>query len=64
MIFYSMDWGLVEWTQMIGRPVRLDNLKSVVYINLVYKDTVDEAVYDNVVIKKQEFQAEIYRNKI
>lgn len=64
MMFYSMDWGLVEWTQMIGRPVRLDNLKSVVYINLVYKDTVDEAVYDNVVIKKQEFQAEIYRNNI
>lgn len=64
MMFYSMDWGLVEWTQMIGRPVRLDNLKSVVYINLVYKDTVDNAVYDNVVIKKQEFNAEIYNKNI
>jgi superfamily II DNA or RNA helicase len=64
MMFYSMDWGLVEWTQMIGRPVRLDNLKSVVYINLVYKDTVDEAVYENVVIKKQEFQSEIYKHLI
>ena len=64
MMFYSMDWGLVEWTQMIGRPVRLDNLKSVVYINLVYKDTVDNAVYENVVIKKQEFNAEIYNKNI
>lgn len=64
MMFYSMDWGLVEWTQMIGRPVRLDHLKSIVYINLVYKDTIDESVYDNVVIKKQEFQAEIYNKKI
>lgn len=64
MMFYSMDWGLVEWTQMIGRPVRLDHLKSIVYINLVYKDTVDEAVYDNVVVKKQEFQAAIYNKEI
>lgn len=64
MMFYSMDWGLVEWTQMIGRAVRLDNLKSVVYINLVYKGTVDEAVYDNVVVKKQEFQAAIYNKSI
>ena len=64
MMFYSMDWGLVEWTQMIGRPVRLDHLKSIVYINLVYKDTIDEAVYDNVVIKKQEFQSEIYNKRI
>ncbi len=64
MMFYSMDWGLVEWTQMIGRPVRLDHLKSIVYINLVYKGTIDEAVYDNVVIKKQEFQAAIYNNSI
>ena len=64
MMFYSMDWGLVEWTQMIGRPVRLDNLKSVVYINLVYKDTVDEAVYNNVVVNKCEFQAAIYDKNI
>lgn len=64
MMFYSMDWGLVEFIQMIGRPVRLDNLKSVVYINLVYKDTVDENVYDNVVIMKQDFQAEIYNKNI
>lgn len=64
MMFYSLDWGLVEWTQMIGRPVRLDHLKSVVYINLVYKDTVDEAVYDNVVVNKQEFQSAIYSKSI
>lgn len=64
MVFYSMDWGLVEWTQMIGRPVRLDNLKSVIYINLIYKDTIDEAVYKSVVIEKQEFQAEIYKHRV
>jgi len=61
MLFYSLDWGLVEWTQMIGRPVRLDHLKSVVYINLIYPNTIDEDVYNNVVIKKQDFLAEIYK---
>lgn len=60
MIFYSHDWALKNWIQMQGRIQRADALKKNTYISLVCKDTIDEAVYETVVIDKAGFHADIY----
>jgi superfamily II DNA or RNA helicase len=60
MVFYSLDWSLKNFVQMRARCVRMDYLRSIVYIHLIVKDTIDEAVYDCVVNKKMDFHAELY----
>ena len=60
MVFYSYSFALKDYIQMIGRIKRINNLHKNVYISLIIKDTIDEAVYTNIVEKKMEFHIEIY----
>jgi len=66
MVFASLSFSYVDYRQMKGRLLRMDNPSKNVYVHLVTQrdgddnETVDEAVYDNVVNKKQKFDAKIY----
>lgn len=60
MIFYSYDFSLKNYIQMRGRVNRIDKLKKNVYISLITKNTIDNDVYQNVVIKKQDYQIAIF----
>lgn len=60
MVFYSMDYSLVAYIQMIGRIQRGNNLKKNVYLFLITKNTPDELVYESVVINKMSFHTAIY----
>ncbi|MCL5071851.1 MAG: hypothetical protein M1308_13310, partial [Actinobacteria bacterium] len=60
MVFYSYDFSLVNYLQMIGRISRINNPKKNVYISLLIKDSIDYDVFDNVVNLKQDFQLEMY----
>lgn len=60
IIFYSYDFSLKNYIQMKGRIQRIDNIKKCTYISLVVEESVDEDVYDTVVVKKMDFQTDIY----
>lgn len=60
MIWYSYDFSLKSYIQMRGRIQRIDAIHKCTYISLVIENTVDEAVYQAVVEKKQDFHIEIY----
>lgn len=60
MVFYSYDYSLKNYIQMMGRIKRIDRPQRCVYLSLIVKDTIDQDIYENVVIKKQDFHAEIY----
>jgi superfamily II DNA or RNA helicase len=66
MVFASLSFSYVDYRQMKGRLLRMDDPSKNVYVHLVTQrdgddnETVDEAVYDNVVNKKQKFDVEIY----
>lgn len=59
MVFASRTYSLVDYTQGIGRILRADNLKKNLYINLVVKGGVDEAV-DKSLANKQDFDERLY----
>jgi|TARA_Y100000310_G_C20699077_1_gene828007 superfamily II DNA or RNA helicase len=59
MIFYSLDFSLKNYIQVKGRILRANKLKKNVYIHMVVRDTVDEAVYDSL-LRKKDFHVEIY----
>lgn len=58
-VFASLSFSYKDYKQMQGRFLRLNKLKKNVYIHLVTKDGVDQAVYDSV-MKKQDFDITIY----
>jgi superfamily II DNA or RNA helicase len=60
MVFYSYDFSLKNYIQILGRIQRAGKLKKNVYLSLVVKDTVDEAIYKTVAIEKRDFQIELY----
>lgn len=60
MVFYSYDFSLKNYIQMIGRIQRANNIKKNVYLSLIVKGTIDEDIYKKVVIEKQDFQIAIY----
>ena len=61
MIFYSYDFSLVNYLQMIGRISRINNPKKNVYLSLLIdKPSIDYDVFNNVVNEKQDFQIELY----
>jgi superfamily II DNA or RNA helicase len=62
MVFYSYDYSLKNYIQMMGRIKRIDHPQRCVYLSLIVKDTIDHDIYENVVIKKQDFHAEIYEH--
>lgn len=59
MVFYSYDFSLKNYIQMIGRISRINNPKKNVYLSLITKGTVDEDVY-NCIQSKKSFDLAIY----
>jgi len=59
MVFYSLDFSLVHYLQMLGRIQRINNLHKCVYVNFVTKKTIDENVYE-CIQRKESFDIEIY----
>lgn len=59
MVFYSYDFSLKNYVQMIGRILRINKLKSNVYLSLVVRGTIDEDVYKTI-LKKKDFDIAIY----
>lgn len=62
MIFASMSYSVVSRIQAEGRVLRASNLKKNLYITLVARDkedTVDEAVYECIELKK-DFSEAVY----
>lgn len=59
MIFASRTYSFVDYQQALGRILRANALKKNLYINLVVKDGIDEAV-DKALANKQDFDERIY----
>lgn len=60
MIFYSMDFSLLKYVQMMGRIQRINNIKKNTYIYLVVENSIDQDIHECVTIKKQDFHLAIY----
>jgi superfamily II DNA or RNA helicase len=60
MVFYSYDFSLKNYIQMLGRIQRAGHIKKNVYLSLVVKDSMDEKIYQSVAINKKDFQATLY----
>lgn len=61
MVFASRTYSFVDYQQGIGRILRANALKKNLYINLVVKGGVDEAV-DRSLANKQDFDERLYLN--
>lgn len=59
MIFASRTYSWVDYDQALGRIQRANNIKKNLYINLVVKGGVDEAV-DKSLANKQDFAEHVY----
>ena len=55
MLFYSMDWSVKNYIQMIGRIKRVDLPRKLHYKFLTFEKTIDEDIYESVVVKKMDF---------
>jgi superfamily II DNA or RNA helicase len=62
MVFASMDYSIVNYTQGIGRILRANALKKNLYIHLVTRGGVDQAVYKSIK-NKETFSEKIYAEK-
>ncbi|MCP5375204.1 MAG: hypothetical protein H6743_03810 [Rickettsiaceae bacterium] len=60
MVFYSYDYSLVNYEQIIGRIQRRDHLKRNVYLSLLIPGTIDEDVY-KCIMRKEDFHCELYK---
>ncbi len=63
MVFVSRTYSFVDYDQALGRIQRANNIKKNLYINLVVKGGIDEAV-DNCISQKQDFNERLYAEKI
>jgi superfamily II DNA or RNA helicase len=61
MVFASRTYSFVDYQQGIGRILRANHLKKNLYINLVVKGGVDEAV-DRALTNKQDFDERLYQS--
>lgn len=59
MVFASRTYSYVDYAQALGRVQRVNNIKKNLYINLVVKDGIDEAV-DKCLANKQDFDEKLY----
>lgn len=59
MVFASRTYSFVDYAQALGRIQRANNIKKNLYINLVVRGGVDEAV-DKSLASKQDFDERIY----
>lgn len=60
MVFYSYDFSLKNYVQILGRIQRAGHLKKNVYISLITNKSIDYDIYDSVVNKKMDFMVELY----
>jgi hypothetical protein len=63
MIFASRTYSFVDYDQSIGRIQRANNIKKNLYITLVTRGGVDEAV-DKCLANKKDFSDRIYTNEL
>ena len=61
MVFASRTYSFVDYAQSLGRIQRANNIKKNLYINLVVRGGVDEAV-DDCLTNKKDFDERIYLN--
>jgi superfamily II DNA or RNA helicase len=59
MIFYSYDFSLKNYIQMLGRIQRINDVRKRLYLSLVLKGSIDEDVF-NSILKKRDFHMHIY----
>jgi superfamily II DNA or RNA helicase len=59
MVFYSYDFSLKNYIQMLGRIQRINKIAKRTYLSLVVKSSIDEEVL-NSLLKKESFHIEIY----
>lgn len=59
MVFYSLSYSWKDFIQMKGRIKRINKPQSVVYLYLMVQKTIDEAVFDNIRMKR-DFDIAIY----
>ena len=59
MIFASRTYSFVDYDQALGRIQRANNIKKNLYINLVVRNGIDEAV-DEALENKQDFHERIF----
>lgn len=62
MVFASMSYSVVDRVQGEGRILRANNLKKNLYIDLIVKDGIDEAVYKSIK-NKEDFIERLYERK-
>ncbi len=62
MIFASRTYSFVDYQQSLGRIQRANNIKKNLYINLVVKGGVDEAV-DKCLANKSDFDERLYESR-
>ena len=63
MVFASRTYSFVDYQQALGRILRANALKKNLYISLVVRGGVDEAV-DKALENKQDFDEKLYAEKI
>lgn len=63
MVFASRTYSFVDYDQALGRIQRANNIKKNLYINLVVKGGVDEAV-DRSLTNKCDFNEQIYAEQV
>lgn len=59
MVFYSMDFRYLHRVQMEGRIRRINYPKRNLYLSLVVRDSIDEAIYD-AIHNKNSFYIDLY----
>jgi len=59
MVFYSYDFSLKNYVQIVGRIQRAGHIKKNVYLSLYVKGTIDEDIYKTIMSKK-DFDIELY----
>jgi len=62
MVFASRTYSFVDYSQALGRIQRVNNIKKNLYINLVVRGGVDEAV-DKCLLNKGDFNERMYERK-
>ena len=63
MVFYSYDFSLKNYIQLLGRIQRINNVKKNTYLSLVVEDSIDEDVYKSMMDKK-DFHVALYKKEI
>ena len=62
IVFASMSYSIVDYIQSRGRILRANKLKKNLFIHLIIRGGIDEAVYKSI-LTKQDFNEKIYLNE-